>query len=111
MSVTVNGKPYEPEDAETVERLLVRLGFQARYALVERNRVPVSREEYATTPVEDGDARRWMQALYRARCADRLSTAEAVRAASTSVLAELRRTRADTHPRHWASFVAMGDWR
>ena len=47
MSVTVNGKPYEPEGAETVERLLVRLGFQARYALVERNRVPVSREEYA----------------------------------------------------------------
>ena len=56
MSITVNGKPYEPERDETVERLLARLGLQSGYALVERNRVPVPRGEYASTPVEDGDA-------------------------------------------------------
>lgn len=55
MSCTVNGKPYEPESQETVQRLLARLGLETRYALVERNRQPVPRGDYASTPVEDGD--------------------------------------------------------
>jgi CHAT domain-containing protein len=60
-------------------------------------------------PVEDLWAREWMEALYRARFVDRLSTPEAVRAASLAVLAELRLQGLETLPRRWASFVAVGD--
>jgi CHAT domain-containing protein len=62
-------------------------------------------------PVEDRAAREWMQALYRARLEDRLSTAEAVRQASQTVLAARRAARRSTHPLFWAGFVAAGDWR
>ena len=55
VSCTVNGRPHEPEPDETVARLLERLGLESRYALVERNREPVAREVYESTPVEDGD--------------------------------------------------------
>ena len=62
-------------------------------------------------PVEDEAARRWMQALYRARFERQLGTAEAVRAASLEVLAARRAGGASTHPFTWAAFVAAGDWR
>ncbi len=40
-----------------------------------------------------------------------LSTADAVRDASLTVLRERRARRGSTHPFFWAGFVASGDWR
>ena len=62
-------------------------------------------------PVEDAAARTWMRALYRSRLQDRLSTAEAMRQASLTVLADRRARKRGTHPFFWAGFVAAGDWR
>jgi CHAT domain-containing protein len=62
-------------------------------------------------PVEDAAARTWMRALYRARLQERLSTADAMRQASLTVLASRRAARQSTHPFFWAGFVAAGDWR
>ena len=61
--------------------------------------------------VEDRAARAWMRPLYEGRLRDRLSTAEAVRHASQTVLAERRAKGLSTHPFYWAGFVAAGDWR
>jgi CHAT domain-containing protein len=62
-------------------------------------------------PVEDAAARTWMRALYQSRLQDRLSTSEAMKQASLSVLAERRARKSSTHPFFWAGFVAAGDWR
>jgi CHAT domain-containing protein/tetratricopeptide (TPR) repeat protein len=62
-------------------------------------------------PVADETAREWMGALYEARFARGLGTAEAVREASRHVLAARRAARSSTHPSTWAAFVAIGDWR
>ncbi len=62
-------------------------------------------------PVQDLEAREWMVALYRARFVQGEGTAEAVRAASLRELAARRAAGKSTHPFHWASFVAVGDWR
>ena len=61
--------------------------------------------------VEDRAARAWMRPLYEGRLRDRLSTADAVRHASQTVLAERRAKGLSTHPFYWAGFVAAGDWR
>ncbi len=61
--------------------------------------------------VEDENARDWMLALYEARFARRLPTAEAVREASLRTLEGRRKRGLDSHPAHWAGFVAAGDWR
>jgi len=61
--------------------------------------------------VEDRAARAWMRPLYEGRLRDHLSTAEAVRHASLTVLAERRAKGLSTHPFYWAGFVAAGDWR
>ena len=53
--VVVNGREQELEAGETVARLLERLGFTARYALVERNGEPVERARYAELALEEGD--------------------------------------------------------
>ncbi len=53
--ISVNGKALELEADETVEALLERLGFEGRYALVERNGEPVERRSFAETSLEDGD--------------------------------------------------------
>ncbi len=55
MICSVNGKEHDLEPGETVERLLERLGLQARYALVEVNREPVERSGYATRNLAEGD--------------------------------------------------------
>lgn len=55
MSVSVNGRLQATEPGDTVESLLDRLGLAARWALVERNGVPVERDRYAETKLEDGD--------------------------------------------------------
>jgi CHAT domain-containing protein/Tfp pilus assembly protein PilF len=61
--------------------------------------------------VEDQATRAWMRALYEARFQKRLSTADAVHAASLAVLRERRAKGQSTHPFFWAAFVAAGDWR
>lgn len=60
--------------------------------------------------VRDQPTRRWMQALYKSRL-EGLSTAAAVRHAAGTVLNERRERALDTHPYHWAPFIAVGDWR
>jgi CHAT domain-containing protein len=61
-------------------------------------------------PVEDEAARQWMRALYEAKFQRGMSTADAVRHAQVTML-NARRTRGQsTHPRHWAPFVAAGEW-
>ena len=61
--------------------------------------------------VEDRATRLWMEALYRARLAEHLDTADAVRAASLSLIRERRAKGQSTNPFYWAAFVAAGDWR
>ncbi len=51
----VNGREHELEPAETVERLLERLGVGGRFALVERNGAPVARSAYADLELAPGD--------------------------------------------------------
>ncbi len=54
-SIVVNGRGHELEPGETVARLLERLGFAGRYALVERNREPVDRDRFDDTELAPGD--------------------------------------------------------
>jgi CHAT domain-containing protein len=61
-------------------------------------------------PVEDRSTRAWMEALYRNRLLRNLTTADAIREASLSVLRERRARGVTTHPLYWAGFVAAGDW-
>jgi CHAT domain-containing protein/tetratricopeptide (TPR) repeat protein len=60
--------------------------------------------------VEDDSARKWMGALYEGRLKG-LSTVEAVRNASLTILGERRRKGQSTHPFYWGAFLAAGDWR
>jgi CHAT domain-containing protein len=62
-------------------------------------------------PVEDEATRRFMQALYRARFVQGMSTDEAVHAASLQVLRERRARGRSDRPFYWAPFVASGAWR
>jgi CHAT domain-containing protein/tetratricopeptide (TPR) repeat protein len=62
-------------------------------------------------PVDDDAARLWMRALYQGRLQKHLNTAEAMHAASSSVLRDRRAHGQSTHPFYWAGFVAAGDWR
>ena len=55
MTIIVNGREHDTELGETIQRLLERLGFQGRYALVERNGEPVERERYGEVELEEGD--------------------------------------------------------
>jgi CHAT domain-containing protein/tetratricopeptide (TPR) repeat protein len=61
--------------------------------------------------VEDQATRVWMHALYEGRLVRNLTTADAVRDASLSVLNARRAAKQSTHPFYWAAFVAAGDWR
>jgi CHAT domain-containing protein/tetratricopeptide (TPR) repeat protein len=61
--------------------------------------------------VDDQATRAWMRALYDARFQKGLSTADAVRSASVSVLNDRRQKGQSTLPFYWAAFVAAGDWR
>ena len=55
MTVDVNGRKEELSPGETVATLLVRLGLDAGWALVERNGEPVERSRYAEVELEDAD--------------------------------------------------------
>lgn len=61
--------------------------------------------------VEDRASRAWMRALYDGRLRAGLSTADALRQASRTILRERRAKGLGTHPFFWAGFVAAGDWR
>jgi CHAT domain-containing protein/tetratricopeptide (TPR) repeat protein len=61
--------------------------------------------------VQDEQTRHWMDHLYRARWQEGLSTAEAVREASLTELANRRDLGLSDHPYYWAGFLAAGDWR
>ena len=52
-----------------------------------------------------------MRALYEGRLRAGLSTANALRQASRTILRERRARGLGTHPFFWAGFVAAGDWR
>jgi len=52
-----------------------------------------------------------MRALYAGRLQKKLSTADAMREASLSVLRARRAKGQSTHPFYWGGFVAVGDWR
>lgn len=55
MTVDVNGREQELAPGATVATLLVRLGLEADYALVERNGEPVERARYADVELEEAD--------------------------------------------------------
>ena len=55
MTVDVNGREQELAPGATVATLLVRLGLEADYALVERNGEPVERARYAEVELEEAD--------------------------------------------------------
>lgn len=55
ITVVVNGKGVELEPPATVAALLVELGLEGPYALVERNGEPVERERFDTLQLEEGD--------------------------------------------------------
>jgi CHAT domain-containing protein len=61
--------------------------------------------------VDDQATRLWMRALYEGRLQRSLTTAEAVREASLTVLRDRRARSESTHPFYWGAFVAAGDWR
>jgi thiamine biosynthesis protein ThiS len=54
-TIVVNGRERAVEPGETVARLLDRLGFGGRFALVERNGEPVERDRYAEVELASGD--------------------------------------------------------
>ena len=62
-------------------------------------------------PVQDESTMAWMEALYRARLVEGLSTSAAVRQASRAVLVARREVGKTTHPFYWGAFIASGDWR
>ena len=55
MTVEVNGRVQELAPGETVATLLVRLGLEAGWALVERNGEPVERARYAEVELQEAD--------------------------------------------------------
>lgn len=62
-------------------------------------------------PVEDKDARAFMEILYALRLERGASTNDALADAQRERLRRLRAAGGSTHPLRWASFVATGDWR
>jgi CHAT domain-containing protein/tetratricopeptide (TPR) repeat protein len=61
--------------------------------------------------VNDAATRRWMELLYQGRFVQGLSTAEAVRHASKTLLAEQRARGGTADPSTWGAFIAAGDWK
>jgi CHAT domain-containing protein len=60
--------------------------------------------------VDDDSTQEWMRGLYENRLAG-MSTAEAARRASVSMIQAERAAGKSTHPFFWGGFVATGDWR
>jgi CHAT domain-containing protein len=61
--------------------------------------------------VDDEAGRAWMSALYDERLGKGLSTPDALREASLTVLRARRARGQSASPFFWGGFVAAGDWR
>jgi CHAT domain-containing protein len=61
--------------------------------------------------VDDQATRVWMRALYEGRFQKGLTTADAMHAASATVLQARRARGQSTNPFYWAAFVAVGSWK
>ena len=55
MKVIANGDPIELADGASVDDLLVALGLGGKWVVVERNREPVARAEFAAVMLVEGD--------------------------------------------------------
>lgn len=55
MTLTINGKPAEAPEHETVAALVARLGLAGQPCAVEVNRTVVPRREHAERELCDGD--------------------------------------------------------
>ena len=55
MTVLVNGRSQSVLEGETIAALLERLDLGGRYALVERNGLPVRREDFGAVALAEGD--------------------------------------------------------
>lgn len=55
MTIRLNGAPWEPEGAATVQDLLERQGWRADQVAVEHNGTILRREDFSTTALSDGD--------------------------------------------------------
>ena len=55
MNLTVNGQPQTLAGAPTLAELLAQLAIPADRVAIEHNRVIVTREQFATTPLGEGD--------------------------------------------------------
>ncbi|WP_442593239.1 sulfur carrier protein ThiS [Parapusillimonas sp. JC17] len=55
MNVTLNGKPLQLDQINTVAGLVQHLGYQDKRIAVERNGDIVPKSQHASTPIADND--------------------------------------------------------
>ena len=55
IQLTVNGKPREVEQPDSLHALLEQIGVDPRIVAVERNGEIVRRTKFGETPIEEGD--------------------------------------------------------
>jgi sulfur carrier protein len=55
MRIVVNGKPVDCAERQTLQELLVEMGFVPEAIIVERNADIVQRSAYSTTLIAEGD--------------------------------------------------------
>ena len=55
MNITLNGDPFTLAAGATITDLLAQLDIDPRGVAVERNFLVVKRDQYAATPIADGD--------------------------------------------------------
>jgi thiamine biosynthesis protein ThiS len=53
--VAANGKPHVAQDGSSVAALLSTFGLSANQVIVEYNGEPLPREQFASTPLHEGD--------------------------------------------------------
>ena len=55
MTITVNGKKRELDEAVTLAELVKSIGLSEKHVVIEYNLEPLERERYESTRVKDGD--------------------------------------------------------
>jgi len=55
MTITVNGKKRELDEAVTLTELVNSIGLSEKHVVIEYNLEPLERERYESTRVKDGD--------------------------------------------------------
>ncbi|MBB5217549.1 sulfur carrier protein ThiS [Parapusillimonas granuli] len=55
MNVTLNGKPLQLDQIDTIAGLVRHLGYQDKRIAVERNGDIVPKSQHASTPIADND--------------------------------------------------------